>query len=84
MNLYEIITRLLWCSIQIFTFFNMSGTVRSATSQRRVNSRCWRVVRWAGNERERHAAWTELRWGSTDSGADDEERQAPVSLYGLR
>jgi hypothetical protein len=32
MNLYEIITRLLWCSIQIFTFFSMSGTTRSATS----------------------------------------------------
>jgi hypothetical protein len=30
MNLYEIITRLLWCSIQIFTFFSMSGTARSA------------------------------------------------------
>jgi hypothetical protein len=24
MNLYEIVTRLLWCSVQIFTFFNLT------------------------------------------------------------
>jgi hypothetical protein len=44
--------------------------------RRRVGRVWW--SRRVGNERDRGAARTELRWGSTDSGADGDElrRQA--------
>jgi hypothetical protein len=39
MNLYEIVTRLLWCSIQIFTFFNL--TLAAAEVNSTIGAREW-------------------------------------------